>query len=260
MQKNPLVSIIILNYNSGKLLSDCVDSIQKCSYSNYEIIVVDNASSDNSQKKCQEKFSGITLIENEKNLGYCEGNNLGIKKSKGDFLAILNPDTVVEQNWLQELLSAYEKSGDGLYQPKLLVLGDKSKINTAGNMIQTFGFGFSRGKGETDSNQYNQVEKIGFASGACLFTSKEIMERIGYFEPFLFAYNEDMDLGWRASKIGINSYYVPSAIVFHKESYSHKWNPEKFYLLERNRHYCIFTHYSHKKNSIMKMACLSPME
>jgi len=247
MEKDePLVSVIILNYNTGNLLLDCVDSIENCNYSNYEIILVDNASTDNSHKSCKEKFQKIKLIENKENLGYCVGNNLGIKEAKGKFLVILNPDVIVDENWLKELVSAYNKSGDGLYQPKLLVLGNESKINTAGNMIQTFGFGFSRGKGDSDGEKYNNPIQIGFASGACLFTTKELMERIGYFEPFLFAYNEDMDLGWRASKMGINSYYIPAAIVKHAESFAYKWNPEKFYLLERNRHYCILTHYSNK--------------
>ena len=247
MQKeDPLVSIIILNFDTGDLLLKCVESIEKCNYSNYEIILVDNASTDNSHKLCKEKFQKIKLIENKENLGYCRGNNIGISEAKGKFLVVLNPDIVVDKNWLKELIQAYDKSGDGLYQPKLLVFGNESKINSAGNMIQTFGFGYSRGKGENDDEQYNNTKQIGFASGACLFTTKELMEEIGNFEPFLFAYNEDMDLGWRASKMGINSYYIPSAIVKHAESYSYKWIPKKFYLLERNRHYCILTHYSHK--------------
>lgn len=249
MKENPLVSIVILNFNSGNLLSNCVDSIKNSKYSNYEIIVVDNASEDESISLCKQKFSDIKFIENKKNLGFSEGNNIGIKKANGKFILILNPDTIVKQNWLDELLNAYQINGEGLYQPKLLALDDKSRINSAGNMIQVFGFGFSRGKGETDKGQYDSFQQIGFASGACLFTSMSVMEKIGCFESFLFAYNEDMDLGWRAAKMGINSYYVPSSVVYHKESYSHGWSPEKFFLLERNRIYCLKVHYS---NSTIK--------
>ena len=251
METEPLVSIIILNYNSGNLLVNCIDSIKKSSYSNYEIIVVDNASDDDSITLCKERFSDINLVRNKKNLGYSEGNNIGIKEAKGEFLVVLNPDTVVEQNWLDELLGAYQTHGEGLYQPKLLALDDKSRINSAGNMIHVFGFGFSRGKGEKDMGQYEKFQQIGFASGACLFTSMSVMEKIGYFESFLGAYNEDMDLGWRASKIGINSYYVPTSVVYHKESYAHGWSPEKFFLLERNRLYCLKVHYSN--NTIKKL-------
>ena len=240
----PKVSIIILNYNSGNFLLDCINSIQNCNYTNYEIILVDNGSNDNSHTKCKEKFSGVKLIENKENLGYCEGNNVGIKQSTGKFIVILNPDTKVTPDWLNQLLKAYEDHGEGLYQPKLLFLNERSKINSAGNMIQAFGFGYSRGHGEIDRGQYDSFQKIGFASGACLFTEKKIFDKIGYFEPFLFAYNEDMEFGWRAAKKKINSYYVPQSIVYHYGSLSHQWAPNKFFLLERNRLYCIKTHYS----------------
>ena len=110
-----LVSIIILNYNADQLLLDCVESIMKTNYDNFEIIVVDNASVDGSHKKCKEKFEKIRLIENEKNLGYCGGNNVGIQDAKGDFIVILNPDTTVEPDWLSELVSVYNKCGEALY-------------------------------------------------------------------------------------------------------------------------------------------------
>ena len=102
--RQPLVSIIILNYNAGQLLLDCVESSMKTNYNNFEVIVVDNASMDDSHRKCKEKFENIRLIETGKNLGYCEGNNVGIKNAKGDFIVILNPDTTVEPDWLSELL------------------------------------------------------------------------------------------------------------------------------------------------------------
>ena len=116
----PLISIIILNYNAGNLLIDCITSIQKSVYTNYEIILVDNISKDNSHKKCKEKFQKIKLIENKENLGYCEGNNVGIRAAIGEFLVILNPDVIVTSNWLNELVMGYEKHGEGLYQPKIL--------------------------------------------------------------------------------------------------------------------------------------------
>ena len=246
METQPLVSVIILNYNAGDFLVQCIESIKKSTYSNYEIILVDNASTDSSLAMCKNKFPKITYIQNNENLGYSAGNNIGVEQAKGDYIVILNPDTIVKPNWLDELMHGYQTFGEGLYQPKMLTIEDKTRINTAGNMIQIFGFGYSRGKGEKDSGQYDGSQKIGFASGACLFTSKIVFNKVGGFEPFLFAYNEDMDLGWRAAKMGINSYFIPSAIVYHAESYSNKWSQKKFFLLERNRLYCIFTHYSLK--------------
>ncbi len=244
--ENPLVSIIILNYNAGKLLMNCVRSIMKSNYSNYEIIVVDNNSNDQSHKECKKEFEQINLIENKENLGYCEGNNIGIRKATGKFITILNPDTIVNENWLEFLIQAYEKTGEGLYQPKILSLNEKDIIQSTGNYIHLFGFGYARDKGEKNSNKRNEIEKIGFASGTCLFTSKSVLDKIGLLDPFIFLYLDDLDLGWRAKQVGISSYFVPDSIVYHAESYILKWSSKKFYWLERNRKYCLLTHYSKK--------------
>jgi len=193
MLKKPLVSIIILNYNAGELLMNCVESVFQTEYSNFEVIVVDNISSDNSHKKCKEKFEKIQLIENSKNFGYCEGNNIGIRKAKGEFIVILNPDTIVESNWLDEFFVAHSKYGDGLYQPKILSLYEKEVLQSTGNMIHLFGFGFARDKGVKDKNQFKEIEKIGYASGTCLFTSSKVLDKIGLLDPFLFLYHDDLD-------------------------------------------------------------------
>ena len=241
---NPLVSIIILNYNAGDLLLDCVNSIQKSTYTNYEIILVDNISKDNSHKKCKEQFPSIKLIENSENFGYCEGNNIGLRIAKGQFIVILNPDTIVDSFWLEELLKAYQTNGEGIYQPKFLATTDHSMLLSTGNMIQIFGFGFSRSKGDIDKKQYEDLEKINYASGTCLFTSKYILEKIGFFDPFLFAFHDDLELCWRGAINKINSFYVPKSIVYHPiEGTSFKWNPIKFKLMERNRKYCLLTLY-----------------
>ncbi|MBR73437.1 MAG: glycosyl transferase [Dehalococcoidaceae bacterium] len=248
----PLVSIIVLNYNAGKLLIDCVDSLMKSTYQNLEIIIVDNISSDNSHIECKKKFSEIKLIENMSNLGYCGGNNVGIREAKGEFIMILNPDTIIEPNSINELVSAYEKNGEGLYQPKILSLNEKEIIQSTGNMIHVFGFGFARDKGTKISNKQEKIEKIGYASGTCLFTSKKIFEKVGLLDEFLFLYHDDLDFGWRAAQIGIDSYYIPTSKIYHVESYSLKWSEKKFYWLERNRKYCIKTHYS--KETYEKMS------
>ena len=244
MDKVSLVSIIVLNYNAGQLLLNCVDSLKKSTYTNLEIIVVDNISSDGSQTKCMEKYPDIKLIQNEKNLGYCGGNNIGIREAKGEFIVILNPDTIVEPNWINELISAYNEFGEGLYQPKILSLNEENIIQSTGNMLHVFGFGFARDKGNKIVDKKEDIEKIGYASGTCLFTSRKVIEKVGLLDEFLFLYHDDLDLGWRAAQIGINSYYVPKSNIFHVESYSLKWSAKKFYWLERNRKYCLLTHYS----------------
>ena len=245
-ENNPLISIVILNYNAGDLLIDCIESIQNSIYKIFEIILVDNVSKDNSHKKCKEKFPGIKLIENSENLGYCEGNNVGLRDASGQFIVVLNPDTIVDPSWLSELLYAYRKNGEGIYQPKFLASTDHNMLLSTGNMIQIFGFGYSRSKGDLDQRQYEKFERINFASGTCIFTSKKTIEKIGLFEPFLFAFHDDLELCWRGALLGINSFYVPSSLVYHPiEGYSFKWSPLKFKLLERNRKYCLLTLYSH---------------
>ena len=251
MNENPLISVVVLNYNAGELLLNCIESIKKSIYKNLEIIVVDNISTDKSQKMCKEKYPDIKLIQNDKNFGYCEGNNIGIREAKGDYIIILNPDTIVESNWIEELLSAYNKFGEGLYQPKILSLNEKQVLQSTGNMLHVFGFGFAKDKGKKDEEIDEKIKKIGSASGTCLFTSRNVLDKVGLLDSFLFLYHDDLDLGWRASQIGINSYYVPKSKIYHVESYSLKWSAKKFYWLERNRKYCLLTHYS--KNTYAKM-------
>ena len=251
---NPLVSIIILNYNAGNLLLNCVDSVFKSTYPNFEVLVVDNISTDNSHVVCKKKFEKIHLIENKENLGYCEGNNVGIRNANGEFVVILNPDTTVEPNWLNHLMSAYNEFGEGLYQPKFFSLNEKHVLQSTGNMLHIFGFGFAKDKGKIDDEKMESVEKINYASGTCLFTSKIVLDKIGLLDPFLFLYHDDLDLGWRAAHIGINSFYVPKSIIYHAESYSIKWSSKKFYWLERNRKYCLLTHYSKETYAKMRFS------
>jgi len=254
MNESPLVSVIVLNYNSGELLVNCVNSLKNSEYTNLEIIIVDNISSDDSQKKCKEKFPDIRLIQNDKNLGYCGGNNVGIREAKGEFIVILNPDTIVDPNWLNELIFAYDKFGEGLYQPKILSLNEENIIQSTGNMLHIFGFGFARDKGNKITNKIEEIEKIGYASGTCLFASRKVLDKVGLLDEFLFLYHDDLDLGWRAAQIGINSYYVPKSKIFHVESYSLKWSAKKFYWLERNRKYCLLTHYSKETYEKMRFS------
>lgn len=248
MSKNikPLLSIIILNYNSGDYLAGCVGSILSSTYKNLEIIIVDNNSQDSSHKKCKKLFPEIILIENKKNLGFCEGNNIGIKESKGEFVMILNPDTRIENNSFDELLSAYLKNGEGLYQPKIMFMDDPNVINTVGNFTQLFGFGYSRGYGENDIGQYDTKKEINFPSGACIFTSSQVMQKIGSFDPFLYLTHDDQELGWHGALLGIKSYLVPTTTIYHVGGHVFKWSKMRYYYLERNRLYVLLTMYSRK--------------
>ena len=249
--KTGLVSIIILNYNGEKYLEDCLESIFRETKRDFEVIVVDNNSPDKSGDKFSKKYQNCKFILNEKNEGVSEGLNVGIKNSSGEYVVLLNNDLIVAPKWLDYLFEAYEKNGSGLYQPKFLKMSDRSIIDSAGNLINIFGFGFSREKGKKDILKYNSIEEIGFAAGTCMFTAREIFDKVGYFDKKLFAYNEDLDLGWRARLLGYKSFYVPESIVYHHGSAQWKWSGEKFYLLERNRWIVLLSNY--KTGTILKL-------
>ena len=249
--KKRMVSIIILNYNGEKFLENCLESIIRETNQSYEIIVVDNNSPDKSGEKFSKKYQKCNFILNKENVGVSEGLNIGIRNAKGKFVVLLNNDLIVAPKWLEHLFDAHEIYGNGLYQPKFLKMNDRSVLDSAGNLISIFGFGFSREKGKKDTLQYNAIEEIGFAAGTCLFCTKEIFDKVGLFDEKLFAYNEDLDLGWRARLLNFKSYYVPKSIVYHHGSAQWKWSGEKFYLLERNRWIVLLSNYNIK--TILKL-------
>lgn len=241
----PQVSIIILNYNGGNVILNCIESVLKTTDISFEIILIDNNSSDNSHNICKERVQDIRLFENEENIGLA-ARNIGIKNAKGEFIVFLDSDTLVEKNWLKVLQESYQKNGDGLYQPKFLEMNNKNIISSAGNMINILGFAYSIGRGEKDIGQYDKFRKIGYAPGACTFSSINIIKKIGEIDPIFFAYHDDLDYGWRATLLGISSFYEPKSIVYHYVSHTLSWNSKKFFLLERNRWICILTLYSSK--------------
>ena len=240
-----LISIIILNYNGAKYLLECVDSVYKTTGCKLEVILIDNNSSDNSQVVCKEKFPEVILIQNKENIGLT-ARNIGIKKAMGDFIVFLDSDTVVSPDWLITLLNSFKKNGDGLYQPKLLKKERSDFIESCGNMINIFGLGYSRGKGKRDNGQYNKFQTIGYTSGACTFSSSEIIKKIGGIDEIFFSYHDDLDFGWRGRLLGIPSYFEPKSVVHHLGSPTLKWSEKKFFYLERNRWICILSLYSNK--------------
>jgi len=240
-----LISIVIVNYNGKKYLQNCLKSVFESTYENFEVILVDNASTDNSHLDAKQKFPKIKLIQTKKNLG-ASGRNSGILVAKGEFVVLLDNDTIVKPNWLYEFLKNFKKNGYGMYQAKLMLMDDPNRINSAGCMISVFGFSFAKGSGEIDKGQYDRKFDINFPATACAFIPKNIFDKVGLFDQEFFAYLDDTDFGWRALRLGIKSYFAPSVVVYHKWSSTTKWGTKKFYLLEKNRQICIRTLYSKK--------------
>lgn len=242
---NVFVSIIILNYNGGQHIKECIESIFNTVICEKEIILIDNNSSDNSHIVCKKEFPEIILVQNKENIGMA-ARNIGLEMVKGNFIVFLDSDTVVEKNWLVSFIASYKKNGEGLYQPKLLEKKRRDIINSCGNMINIFGLAYSRGKGEKDTGKYDEFSRVSYTSGACTFSSSNVMKKIGPVDDMFFAYHDDVEYGWRASLLGIPSYYEPKSIVYHLGSPTLEWSPKKFFLLERNRWICLLTLYSRK--------------
>lgn len=247
---NVLVSVIILNYNGARHLIECVESISNTAICKYEIILIDNNSSDNSHIACKEKFPEIILIQNKENIGMA-ARNMGLQKANGNFIVFLDSDTVVQNDWLVSLVKSYQKNGEGLYQPKLLEKTRPQIISSGGNMINIFGLANILHRGEQDVGQCDDFLHVSYTSGACTFSSSETMKKIGPVDDIFFAYHDDVDYGWRALLLGIRSYYEPTSVVYHYGSQTLEWSSKKFFLLERNRIICLLTLYS--RNTYLKI-------
>ena len=239
-----LISIVILNYNGKDFLKNCIESIKKETKCRYEIIVIDNASPDNSGRENSLIFPDCKFILNSENVGVPEGLNIGIKNSKGEFIVLMNNDITVTTNWLEKFFDAYKKYGIALYQPKFLKMKNPEILDGTGDMINLFGFGFARAKGQFDNGSYDIIEEVSYASGTCMFLPRKIIDDIGYFDNKLFAYHEELDYGWRARLYGYKSYYVPQSIIHHFGSANWGWTGQKFYFLERNRWHVLLKNYS----------------
>ena len=242
--KTPAVSVVILNYNGRDVLPACLRSVYNSRDPNFEVIVVDNGSTDQSVEAAERDFPETIVIRNKKNLGFSIGNNIGIAQSKGKYIVLLNNDAVVHPDWLKELIKGAIQLNGGFCQPKILLMDDPKLINSVGNMIHLAGFGLCRGLGEPDTGQFEERVEIGYASGACVFASRRAIEEIGLLDPVYFAYNEDTDWGWRGRMFGWKSFYIPTAVIYHEWSRFASRSRLKFYYLERNRIATLLKNYS----------------
>jgi GT2 family glycosyltransferase len=193
----------------------------------------------------EREFPQFRLVRNSGNFGYSKGNNVGIACSRGDFVVLLNNDTVVTPGWLSELVREARRDPDCFYQPKILFVGS-DRINSAGNCVQLFGFAFPRGLGEVDVGQYDGKCEVSYASGACVLASRRLVEDVGLLDEGFFTFYEDVNCGWRGLMRGFRTVYVPSAVVYHKwgGSWGRLMSSRKFFLIERSRVASVFRNYS----------------
>ncbi len=222
----PLVYGIILNFNGKPLLLETLASVKQITYSNFKITVVDNGSMDGSQAAMREQFPDVLLIENEKNLGFGEGNNVGIRyalQHGAEWVLLLNNDIAVAPDLLTHMMAvATSDAKIGIIGPKIYYHDQPETIWFAGGRINFWaGLTAHRGIREVDRGQYDRVEDADYLTGCAMLIRREALERIGMFDPIYFpAYSEDADLCVRARHAGYRLVYVPQARVWHKVSSS----------------------------------------
>jgi GT2 family glycosyltransferase len=238
MEDKPLISVIVLNYNGKAYLKKCLSTLHNQTYPNVEIILVDNGSSDGSVEFIREHYTHwIRLIVSPENIGFAAGNNLGIRASKGKYIATLNNDTEADPYWLEELIKGMKVDERiGMCASKIYLSKDPYIIDSVGHIIYRDGSNRGRGRLEEDKGQFSKEEEVFFPSACAALYSKKMLDEIGLFDESFFAYYEDADLGLRARLAGWKCIFLPRAIVYHKYSgTAGAYSPLKAYLVERNR-------------------------
>lgn len=222
---NEKVAIIIVNYNNCFDTTQCLDSLKEIDYNYHEIYIVDNNSTNDSVLKLDRYISNypkkIHFIKSNKNLGFAGGNNLAIRKaleSDFDYFLLLNNDTVVEKDFLSEMLSIADRDDNiGIIGPKIRYFHNPQLIWYAGGYIDWFRFsGVHYGLNEIDRGQYDQIREVSFITGCCMLIKREVIEKVGLLCEDYFLYNEDLDYCVRVMDSGYKLIYNPKSVIYHK--------------------------------------------
>lgn len=245
MIKKPSVSIIILNFNGFEDSKECLMSLVKTNYPNFKIFFVDNGSVKNEAKAMSKIFTdkNLKFIHFNKNYGFALGNNKLIRKLKSKYIVLLNNDTVVDKNWLSELIKVAESDKMIVAcQPKIRSYFKPEFFEyagAAGGFLDKLGYPYARGRVlfhlEKDVGQYDEVADIVWASGTAMLLKKSILTDLELLPEDFFFYHEETDLCWRLKNLGFRIVFAPGSIVFHKGASSSKKNLfKRTYFIHRN--------------------------
>lgn len=221
----PLVFIILVNWNGKAVTLECLESLKKLSYPRHKTIVVDNASSDGSVGAIKSGFPGVILLEMKENLRFAGGNNAGIRhalQNGAEMVLLLNNDTTVAPDFLTHLVHRLQTSpAIGMVAPKIYYESDPRRIWFAGGRISMWtGTMEHTGIREEDKGQFNDVKEIDYASGCCVLTTREVIEKVGVLDESFFIYGEDADWSMRVRSARYKIIYEPGSVVWHKVSVS----------------------------------------
>jgi GT2 family glycosyltransferase len=234
----PLVSVIVVNWNGREYLGECLDSLCRQTFPDFEVIVVDNGSTDGSVEYLESQFPGFArILRNAENRGFSGGNNQGIKAARGRYIALLNNDAQADRDWLKALMQAMQADHRlGMLASKIYLQGKPRIIDNVGHLIFRDGLNRGRGRLEEDHGQFNEKEEVLFPSGCAALYRREMLEEIGLFDEDFFAYGDDTDIGLKGRLAGWKCLYIPQAVVYHRYSRSSgSYSPLKAFYVERNR-------------------------
>lgn len=246
----PLVSVIILNWNGRNFIERCLDSVIQTDYAKLEIIVVDNGSIDGSQCIIERKYPNVVLIKNKENVGFSKGNNIGILKSRGDIVILLNNDTIVQKNWVKEIVKYSSDPKVGIIGC-ILLLPNGNLLQSQGCIEKFLGFWEHVGAGSIYNNQYKKLNlNFDYVSGAAFGIKKSVIKRIGLLDPIFGSYVEEVDWCYRAKRVGYKI-VVSDGVVYHYVSASWGNFPLKqFYLTYRNK--LLFIQKNYPQSSLLR--------
>jgi hypothetical protein len=244
MLKGPLVSVIVLNWNGKRFLGDCLSSLLKQAYPNYEVILIDNNSTDGSVEYVKENFAQVKILQNQRNLGFAEGNNVGIRHAKGKYAIVLNSDTKVQENFIEELVRVAE-SNEKIGSVGCKIVQYDGSIRYGPVFMNEKGFIVGAKSYKTYDRFVRNLANCGCAS----LYRKSILDKIGMYDPHFWSDWEDHDLGYRINLSGFMSVYTPKTIVFHVGGGSHKvfeHSKERYTRIIRNKLFTYFKNYETK--------------
>jgi GT2 family glycosyltransferase len=236
---DPRLIVIVLTWNGKGDVLECLESVAKTDYGNFETVVVDNASTDGTAEEVRARFPGVTIVANAANLGYAGGNNAGMRVCAGrgaEFYLLLNNDLVLEPGCIRELVDVAGLHPEGgMFGPKTYQYGSDRVLDFVGGALDwKTGATKSVGVGEKDLGQYDEVRDYDFMNGHALLVRKSVTDEIGLLDEDYFIYNEETDWCVRARRRGWACLYAPRAVVWHKVSRS-RLSQSRDYLLVRNR-------------------------
>jgi GT2 family glycosyltransferase len=223
----PTCSVIVVNWNGRHHLDTCLGALRRQSFSDFEVILVDNGSTDGSTDHVREHHDWVNVVALPENRGFCGGSNEGIRRARGKYLALLNNDTEADPDWLRELVSGLERQEVGFCASQILFYDARTKIDSAGDEFAINGVAHKRGHLE-DSSGYSEPTEVFGACAAAAIYRRSMLDDIGILDEDFFLIFEDVDLSFRARSAGYRCVYVPTARVYHKTNasigtYSHTY-------------------------------------